>query len=297
MQQITPCLWFNNNAENAMALSCSVFEHSRIVQIERYPDESLDAHFVGRSGKVISGLFELGRQRFLCLDGGPTFVCNPSISFYCTFHERADMEAAWSKLIDGGEALMALQAYPWSPLYGWCKDQYGVTWQLSLSAPTTSEGITPLLMFTNAQAGKARDAMQLYTALFDHSGIDAIATYEAGEGDTPGLIKHARFHLGDDPLMAMDSSYPHQFDFNEAISFQISCKDQAEIDHFWGALTANGGQESQCGWCKDPFGVSWQIIPKQMGALLGTGPAAIKAMMQMQKIDIATLEKSGKEAQ
>jgi predicted 3-demethylubiquinone-9 3-methyltransferase (glyoxalase superfamily) len=114
------------------------------------------------------------------------------------------------------------------------------------------------------------------------------------DGDAVGLVKHARFHLGDNHFMAMDSSLPHQYTFNEAISFFVSCKDQAEIDRLWEAFTADGGQESQCGWCKDKFGVSWQIIPEQMEELMSAGPAAIQAMMQMQKIDIAALEKAGR---
>jgi predicted 3-demethylubiquinone-9 3-methyltransferase (glyoxalase superfamily) len=291
LQTITPVLWFDTTAEEAMNFYVGVFDDSRILHIERYPDESLDEHFRGMSGKVITGSFVLSGREFQCLDGGPQFTINPSVSFFCAFSDPANITAVWEKLAAGGKVLMPFQAYPWATRYGWVQDKYGVSWQLSMSERyQAAQAVTPLLTFTQDQAGKAREAMDFYTSLFDNSGIDMTAEYEAGEGDTVGFLKHARFHLGDDHFMAMDSSAPHAFAFNEAISLHVACKDQAEIDGLWQALTAEGGEESQCGWCKDRFGVSWQIIPANMGELLSASPAAIQAMMQMRKISIAELE-------
>ncbi|MFT3710061.1 MAG: VOC family protein [Archangium sp.] len=82
--------------------------------------------------------------------------------------------------------------------------------------------------------------------------------------------------------------------FTDAISLFVECEDQAEVDRYWDALTKNGGKETQCGWCKDKFGVSWQIIPKQLGRLI-SHPKALQAMFKMKKLDIATLEKAAKE--
>jgi predicted 3-demethylubiquinone-9 3-methyltransferase (glyoxalase superfamily) len=160
MQKITPSLWFDNNAEEAMNYYVSVFKNSRIISIEHYPDESLDEHFKGMSGKVINGVFELDGQRFICLDGGPIFK------------------------------------------------------------------------------------------------------------------------------------------FNESISFMVECEDQAEVDYYWEKLSAVPESE-QCGWVKDKFGLSWQIIPKRMGELLSDpdrekSNRAVQAMMQMKKIDIAELERAFK---
>ncbi len=151
MQKITPFLWFNNNAQEAMNYYTSVFKDSKIVHIEKYPDESLDKHFEGMAGKVITGTFELNGQRFMCLDGGPMFT------------------------------------------------------------------------------------------------------------------------------------------FNEAISLLVSCEDQDEIDYFWSKLS-HVPEAEQCGWCKDRFGVSWQIIPAKMGELMGGRPEAIQAMMKMKKIIIKELQ-------
>ena len=150
---IVPCLWFPDCAEEAMEFYCSVFPDSRILSIERYPDESLDEHFKGMSGKVLTGRFVLDGTEFICLDGGPAFT------------------------------------------------------------------------------------------------------------------------------------------FNEAISLTVECADQAEIDHYWSNLSASPDHE-QCGWLKDRFGVSWQIVPANLGELM-TGPAQTQALMQMKKIVIDDLVNAG----
>ena len=152
MKTITPFLWFDDNAEDAMNFYVSIFKNSRILNIERYPDESLDKHFESMSGKIISGTFELNGLRLMCIDGGP------------------------------------------------------------------------------------------------------------------------------------------QYKFNEAVSLLVPCKDQDEIDYLWNKLSHKPEFE-QCGWCKDKFGISWQIIPENMGELIGSRPEAIQAMMKMKKIIISELKK------
>jgi predicted 3-demethylubiquinone-9 3-methyltransferase (glyoxalase superfamily) len=152
-QKITPSLWFDNNAEEAMNYYVEVFPDSKINHIDHYPDESLDEHFQGMSGKVINGSFTLSGVDFICLDGGPVFK------------------------------------------------------------------------------------------------------------------------------------------FNEAVSFTVTCKDQAEIDYFWEKLS-HVPESEQCGWCKDKYGVSWQIIPENMGELISS-PAAMQCMMKQHKIDIAELKAAG----
>lgn len=292
--RIVPCLWFDDQAREAMQVYTSCFEGSRIVHVEGYPDESLDPHFVGMSGRVIQGSFELAGHPFVCLDGGPMFAFTPAISLFCSFGDDKALRLAWDTLLDGGAVMMELQEYPWSPRYGWLRDRFGLTWQLTLEGEgRPGPRITPSLMFTGPAAGKAQEAMGRYTGLFERSDVDAVVPYEAGDRDTPGLVKHARFHLDDAHFTAMDSTFEHGFTFNEAVSLMVHCADQAEIDRYWQALTADGGQESQCGWLKDPYGVSWQIIPANLGELLGAGPGAVQAMMAMRKLDIAALQRAG----
>lgn len=120
MQKITPCLWFDKNAEEAMNYYVSVFKNSRIVRIDYYPDESLDEHFEGMTGKVINGEFELDGQKFICLDGGPIFKFNEAVSFTVDCTDQAEVDYFWEKL----------SAVPESEQCGWCKDKFGVSWQI-----------------------------------------------------------------------------------------------------------------------------------------------------------------------
>lgn len=120
MQKIVPSLWFNKNAEEAMNYYVKVFPNSRIVSINTYPDEPLDEHFKGMAGKVINGVFELNRQRFICLDGGPSFTFNEAISFTIDCKNQEEVDYYWEKLSHVPEAEQC----------GWCKDKFGISWQI-----------------------------------------------------------------------------------------------------------------------------------------------------------------------
>jgi predicted 3-demethylubiquinone-9 3-methyltransferase (glyoxalase superfamily) len=134
--------------------------------------------------------------------------------------------------------------------------------------------------------------------VFNDSGIGEVLRYAAGEDpDKPGTIKHAAFTLEGQEFAAMDSAYPHQFFFNEAISLMRVCETQAEIDTFWDRLTANGGQEGPCGWLKDKFGVSWQIAPAVLQEMLHDRDTikverVTDAFLKMKKFDIEALKKA-----
>lgn len=117
---ITPCLWFRDSAEEAMEFYCSIFPNSRIISTDRYPDESLDPHYEGMSGKVINGVFELDGNRFICLDGGPAFTFNEAISLTVECADQAEIDHYWT----------SLSAVPESEQCGWLKDRYGVSWQI-----------------------------------------------------------------------------------------------------------------------------------------------------------------------
>lgn len=120
VQKITPSLWFDMRAEEAMQYYCSVFPNSEILHVEKYPDESLDEHFKGMSGKVINGEFNLNGQRFVCLDGGPIFKFNEAISFIVSCQDQEEIDYYWSKL----------SHVPESEQCGWCKDKFGISWQI-----------------------------------------------------------------------------------------------------------------------------------------------------------------------
>jgi predicted 3-demethylubiquinone-9 3-methyltransferase (glyoxalase superfamily) len=192
---------------------------------------------------------------------------------------------------------MEIQEYPWAKRYGWLQDKYGLSWQLSFSEHhKMAQKITPLLMFTQDKAGKTKEAIEMYTSIFPNSKIEMLVPYEKGEGDKEGYIKHSRFTLDGQNFMAMDSSGPHKFIFNEAVSFMVNCDTQKEIDFYWGKLSAVPAAE-QCGWLKDKYGVSWQIVPSIMNEMMAGGDKekiarVTQAFLKMKKFDIEALKRA-----
>ena len=273
---IYPCFWFNNNAKEAAIFYRSVFLGATSKQ---------DNPFVVT--------FQAGGQKLMFLNATSQFSFNSSISIFVVCESNDEIEHVWHLLAEGGKVLMALDKYPWSEKYGWVQDQYGLSWQLMMGKMgDVGQKFTPLLTFTGKNAGKSEEAMNFYTSVFDESKIQGIARYEKGEGDVEGDIKHAQFNLGKYVMMAMDSSLPHGFEFNEAISFVVECETQDEIDYYWNKLT-EGGEESMCGWCKDKYGVSWQVVPTILPKLLGDPSRAEKVtnvFMKMKKFNIEELE-------
>ena len=150
--------------------------------------------------------------------------------------------------------------------------------------------ITPFLWFDD----RLEEAVNFYVSVFTDAAITSTHRVGGRPGE-PGKVMSMTFVLRGQPFMGLNGG-PH-FTFNEAVSFFVSCADQAEVDYFWDRLLEGGGRESQCGWLKDRFGLSWQIIPEALGRLIGDpdrekGQRAMQAMLQMKKIDIATLQKA-----
>ena len=293
-QKITPNLWFDTQAEEAANFYVTLFDNSRIGEITRYDDAS--AEVSGQpQGSAMTVSFELAGQRFVALNGGPQFQFTPAISFFVYCPTEAEVDELYAELSDGGAVLMPLQKYPFNDRYAWVQDRFGVSWQLYLGEPRPWK-IALSLMFVGEQSGKAEEAMQLYTSLFEDSSIEGVDRYGAGEApEVEGTVRHASFWLDGQEFMAMDSNHQHNFTFNEAVSFIVDCRDQEEVDYFWDNLTA-GGEEQPCAWLKDKFGVSWQIVPRQLMQMITADDRekagrAVQAMLQMKKIDIAGLER------
>ena len=272
-EKITPCLWYNGQAKEAATLYCSVFANAKITA----------------QSPIVTSI-DVSGQSFTLLDGGPKYKPNPSISFFYTCEKEDELHKIWNAFSKEGTVLMALDKYPWSEKYGWINDKFGVSWQIALGKISdVGQKITPCLMFTNKEYGKADEAIAHYSSIFKDVKIDGILRYGAGElPDQEGKVKHAQFALNDQKFMIMESAAPHNFTFSEGISLTIHCETQNEIDHYWGRLTESGA-ESMCGWLKDKFGVSWQIVPtildKIMSDPVKAGKAA-QAFMSMRKLNI-----------
>jgi predicted 3-demethylubiquinone-9 3-methyltransferase (glyoxalase superfamily) len=212
--------------------------------------------------------------------------------FFVTCESLVEIESIWTKLMEEGSAMMPLDKYPWAEKYGWVKDKYGMTWQLMLGELKEGEQkIKPSFLFVGEQYGKAQEAMEFYTNVFPQSKVISVQEYLAGEPQPEGNLKFGEFSLGKERFVAMDGFGDHQFSFNEGLSFVVNCDTQIEIDEYWSKLS-EGGLESQCGWLKDKYGISWQIVPSILEQLLSDkekGPKVIAAFLKMKKFDIEIL--------
>jgi predicted 3-demethylubiquinone-9 3-methyltransferase (glyoxalase superfamily) len=292
---IVPCIWFDGQAEQAAAFYTRIFPESRITATSHFPESGENPP--GKPpGSVLTVEFELAGRVFTAINGGPDFTPNPSISFFVLADTPEKAERLYGVLADGGEALMPLDTYPWSQRYGWVKDRFGVSWQVMAGQrePGTAT-IVPCLMFAGTQHGRAEEAMNAYTRVFPESRVGLVERYAAGEGP-PGTVKHGRFALAGQEMVAMDSHVSHDVTFSEALSLQVMCRDQTEIDHYWASLS-EGGEAGPCGWLKDRFGVSWQVVPRNIKHWMtstnaGARDRVFRAIMGMTKMDIAALARA-----
>ncbi len=289
MRAIAPHLWFDREAVEAAELYTSVLPGSRVTDVTTIHDTP------SGDSDVVS--FELCGQPFMAISAGPHFRFTPAISFLVRCRSEDEVDELWDRLAPGGRVLMPLDPYPFSARYGWTEDRYGLSWQIMLADDVDAARIVPTLAFAGDVCGRAEEAIELYVSVFGGARRGDVVRY--GPGEEPavqGTIKHAGFFLDGVELAAMDAAGAHDFGFNEAISFAVLCDDQAEIDYYWERLSAVPEAE-QCGWLKDRFGVSWQIVPAELGDLLAAGTAeqaraVTRTFLAMKKLDIAALRRA-----
>ena len=287
-QKITPSLWFDMQAEEAATFYTSLFKNAKINTETYYGKEGYEVHGMPE-GAVLTVDFQLEGQNFIALNGGPSFKFTPAISFFVTLETEAEADALWKKLVEGGTVLMPFQTYDWSEKYGWLNDRYGLSWQIGVGS-NGAHTISPSLLFVGEQCGKAEEALRLYESLFGSN-----TTHKMKDPET-GHVQYAQFTLAGQTFTAMDSAEAHVFSFNEAVSLMVTCETQEEIDDYWDKLSAVPEAE-QCGWLKDKFGVSWQIVPSGMNEMLNNpdrdrAGRAMQALLQMKKINIEVLEQA-----
>jgi predicted 3-demethylubiquinone-9 3-methyltransferase (glyoxalase superfamily) len=290
MRKISTHLWFDKEAKEAAELYVSVFRDAKIRSMAKLSDTP--------SGTVDLVSIELRGQEFTLLSAGPLFKFTPAVSFLVACKTKEEVDALWGELAKGGSALMDLGKYPFSEKYGWVQDRYGLSWQLMFTGDREiKQNITPTLMFVGKQCGKAEEAVNSYASVFRNAKVGDVLRYGKGEEpDREGTVKHAAFTLEGQEFAAMDSARSHDFTFNEAISFMVHCDTQKEIDHYWGKLSAVPEAE-QCGWLKDKYGLSWQIVPTAMDEMLKDKDKkktarVTEAFLKMKKFDIAKLKEA-----
>jgi predicted 3-demethylubiquinone-9 3-methyltransferase (glyoxalase superfamily) len=290
MQKIVPHLWYDKEAKEAALFYESLFEQSKLVytKVIKNPPPYGDAEIVS---------FELAGQQFMAISAGPYFKLNPSISLMVACATSEEVDKMWKALSEGGTELMALGEYPFSKRYAWIQDRYGLSWQLMLTEGGQGvQKITPNLLFSDGACGKAEEAIRYYAEVFENSAIGMISRYGEGEAaSSKAKVNYAAFKLDGVAFSAMDNGYDVDYTFNEAFSLIVNCSDQKEIDYFWERLSAVPEAEN-CGWCKDKFGVSWQVVPSNWEEILFGGSEeqvqrVTEAFLKMKKFDLEALEK------
>lgn len=274
--KISSCIWCDGKDQEVVQFYNKTFENSEI----------------SFSSPMLSTLTIAG-QELSFLNAGPHFTPNPTISLYTICESESEIDRLFSLLSDGGKVMMPLDKYDWSSRYAWVEDKYHVSWQLTLGKiEDLGQKITPALMFTGDQFGRAKEAIAWYMNIFDDSQLYFTHPYPADDKLQAGKIAHAQFDLSGQRFVAMDSGLFHGTSFTEGMSLVISCQDQSEVDYYWNNLSKHGA-ESQCGWLKDKFGVSWQVVPVQLSSLMNhptKGQLVNKAFMTMKKIDLNRLQ-------
>jgi predicted 3-demethylubiquinone-9 3-methyltransferase (glyoxalase superfamily) len=304
IQKIVPHLWYDKEAKEAAGFYASVFPHSSVVGTTVIHDTP--------SGDCDIVSFELLGQKFMAISAGPFFKFNPSISFMVNFDPmlfdpsptrerdaRDKLDEVWEALLQGGTELMPIGTYPFSERYAWIQDRYGLSWQLMLTKPggDPRPPIVPFSMFVGRNCGRAEEAVGFYLSVFRNAKPGKRICYGAGQApDKEGSIMFADFMLENYWFAAMDSAHDHQFTFNEAFSFMVYCDDQDEIDYYWERLSAVPESE-QCGWLKDKFGISWQIVPAAMEEMMRNGTEqqtarVTQAFLKMKKFDLTALQRA-----
>lgn len=293
--QIVPHLWFDDQAEEAAATYARLFRDATTDgAVARYQEAGHEHH--GRPpGSAMTVPFEVHGVRMVGLNGGPAFRFTPAISFFVTVDAADEVDRLWHGLEDGGTPRVPLGAYPFADRFGWIEDRFGVNWQLSTGdADAMGCRVVPTLMYVG-DAPRAEAAVRRYAEIFPDAGVDHVTP----QPDPADGVMLARFRLAGQTFQAMDgSSQMHDFGFTEATSLMVECEDQDEIDHYWDALTEGGDPAAQrCGWLKDAYGVSWQVVPRELGAMIASpdrerAARVTEAFMDMTKLHLPTLREA-----
>ncbi|GAB4413368.1 MAG: VOC family protein [Bacteroidia bacterium] len=272
--RIYPCLWFAHEAEAAAAFYAATFAEGVIFS---------------SSPQTVS--FSIGGTRFLALNGNPGTPISPAVSYFVYCGGEAEIDRLYAALSEGGKVLMPLQGYDWSARYAWVEDRFGVNWQLDIDPVRSTQTIVPCLLFANEKMHRAQAAVEAYTRIFPGSRKLMETPFPPESGVATGALMFAQVKLGDFLLNVMSSTQAHDFDFSPGNSIVVTCDTQAQIDYFWEQL-GQGGSFDRCGWLKDAFGVSWQVVPSVLPQLMADparAPQVVAAFLQMQKFDIAAL--------
>ncbi|MFA5605619.1 MAG: VOC family protein [Leucobacter sp.] len=300
-QRIIPNIWCNRNAEEAGRFYAEALPNAEASVESRYPTEGLLDFQREFAGEPLTVALDISGYRIRLINAGDEFRPNPSLSFMLNFdpllfggdeaETRSRLGVTWRHLCEGGRELMPLGSYPFSARYGWLEDRFGVSWQLMLTDPAGDPRpfVVPALMFDGAAQNQAAAAAERYARIFAEvfGGAEVGLLHPYGQptgAATAEALAFGEFRVGEQCFMVSDNGSGRDHGFSCGVSLEVRCADQAEIDRLWSALSAVPRAE-QCGWLEDRFGVSWQVVPENIEALMAR-PGAYAALMGMRKIVI-----------
>ncbi len=277
---IYPCLWMDGTAKEAAEHYCTIFEEAKIL-----------------STNPMVTMFSLFGKKIMALNGGPMYKITPAVSFSIHCSHEEEIKEYWNALSTDGFEMMPLDKYDWAEKYGWVKDKFGMTWQLFFRPETNQDQkLNCSLLLTDGNFGKAKTALDYYCTIFPSSAIEIEDTGTASDGSGMQFLRFGQANISGETISAMDGEGAHKINFTEGLSLVVECETQKEIDHYWLALSA-GGSEGRCGWLKDQFGVSWQIVPTILGRLMSDPQkqeAVMQVVMKSTKFVITDLEEAEK---
>ncbi len=286
--KIIPHLWFSDNGQEAIGFYTGLFKESSLRDLRVLPGNEFE------NVKVMS--FELMNTPMMAIEAVSTFQFNASFSYYVYCGSDSEVQRLYNVLSENGNVVFPVGNYPWSSCYAWVVDKYGLSWQLDQDDIKTEQKIVPTLMFSNQFSSSVAAYTEILKNIFPAFKLMVTAPYPVEQSPSEGALLFAQVKIAGFVINLMSSHHSQNFEFNESNSLMVYCQDQDEIDYYWNCLAENGMMQA-CGWLKDQFGVSWQIVPAKLDEMIfQTDQIQLKeltdVMLKMVKLDVGVLERA-----
>lgn len=287
MQTIIPHLWYDTEAKEAVAFYIELFGGKIDWTYTITDTPSGDSDLIQ---------FQLGDMTLAAISAGPYFKLNESMSLMVNVANKDEVTRLYQALSEGGRVLMPLGEYSFSPYYVWLEDRFGLSWQLSY-APDLDKPyqFDICLLFSQEQVGLAQPMLDYYKDKLPQASVGQLSYYGEGEAAVEAAkLNYAELLVAGQKMIVMDHGYGGEASFNESFSLMVYVDSQDELNFYYDLLSAVPEAE-MCGWVKDQFGISWQIVPRiLMEAYDTASPETVKAVndavLTMKRLDIATIQ-------
>ncbi|NQP64227.1 VOC family protein [Streptococcus suis] len=287
MQPIIPHLWYDTEAKEAVAFYVDLFGGKIDWTYTITDTPSGDSDLIQ---------FQLGDMTLAAISAGPYFKLNESMSLMVNVASKDEVTRLYQALSEGGRILMPLGEYPFSPYYVWLEDRFGLSWQLSYAPDLVkSYQFDICLLFSQEQVGLAQPMLDYYKDKLPQASVGQLSYYGEGEAAVEAAkLNYAELLIAGQKMIVMDHGYGGEASFNEAFSLMVYVDSQDELNFYYDLLSAVPEAE-MCGWVKDQFGISWQIVPRiLMEAYDTANPETVKAVndavLTMKRLDFATIQ-------